>query len=693
VVLLLVFGFLGAPVLRIESKEPATSDPISPRFRSAMGKAATGSPFLEGYRWTYTSGGKLSLLLETTRGTEGGGLHLTTLVAKQDTFFWTNKLELSLKDGKLADFGDGFDRSVEQAPPQLLVLPLEAGLRWKFEEPHRDDLIRCCPSGFEAVVVGKEPVTVPAGAFEAWKIEYVLLPRLGTEHDFRAWYTPGLGFVRIEKWRESTPQGKTILEQPIVHELASIEETANAHRIDYPSPAEPVEKLPRHVQAIPGQVTLYADFGEVWDGGIVLYLINRTQEPIYSQLPGWMPWTKLEARNAAGSWERAQAHFSGFCPVGESAAVLEPDRFIQLLGYLPRKGETRDVRYRIFGDMEILSNVGPGLADPVEIREAQFDKISIGNADAEILKRFFLDEAEKLEYRRFVLYDAFNRLQSLPTEQAMPLIEMLLSSDKWMRDSHRDIFDSLLHHDHERFLSYTRNLLRQGNAERRLWLFEDFDKVPFDREILSELMEEARNPKTPQLSQVLDCLARFQHEWTEPLFALIESSQNYAPRDRLLAGFHLASLFGTNVVSFHIDTSDELGGPSGRPGAVDIAITNITSEPVQFSYSDPSNVLRVYAWSDSEMLIPRPEVAWFTKPDAKARQTRVLLKDGESHVFHLNLLDYYDVPQSDSGENQKVTLAVSCSIPGRHSVPQPPSCPATIRIPRGAAAKPAQGDR
>ncbi len=687
-----ICGLLGSHPLHPPSEEPAKKDPIAPRFRSELGKATTGSPFREGYRWSYTSGGKFSLFLETRRGTEGGGLRLTRLEAKRNTFFWTDKLLLGLKDGKLADYGDGFDRFADQAPPPLLVFPLESGRRWRFDEPRDDSGIRL-PSGFEAVVVGKDEITVPAGAFEAWRIEYVLLPRFGIEHDFRAWYTPGLGFLRIEKWRESDPDGKKVLEKPIVHELVSIEEIATAHRIDYPSAGEPVAKLPKHVQAAPGQVTLFADFGDVWDGQVVLYLINRTEEPIYSPLPGWEWWVKLEAKDASGSWERAQPHFHEFCTVGERSAILDPGRFIELLGYLPERGEPRDVRYRLHGDVKVLSGSGPGLAEPQDIREARHDKIAIHAADAALLKRFFLEDAGLSDRLRDMERDAFRRLAVLPNEQAMPLVESLLSNDQWMRDSHELILENLKWHDHERFLAYVKGVLDHGPAERRMWLLEDLEDVPFDWEIKARLMEEARNPEAPGLPKIFAWLASLEHEEIKPLLAEIERSPAYSQRDRILAGLRLASVFGTPVVTIHVDTHDDPASPPGKPGVLDVAITNASSAPLRFRYSDPINLLKLYAWVDGELLIPRPTVEWFTKPDAKARETKVLLGDGESHFFHLNLLDYFDVPPSSSGENQEVSIAVSCSIPGRHEVPQVAGGHRHVRIPRQATAQPGREER
>jgi len=70
-------------------------------------------------------------------------------------------------------------------------------------------------------------IEVPAGRFDAWKIEYINSHHLGTEEDFTAWFAPGTGFVKYSYWARSKFNGgnqkKEMLEAPRNYELASFE--------------------------------------------------------------------------------------------------------------------------------------------------------------------------------------------------------------------------------------------------------------------------------------------------------------------------------------------------------------------------------------------------------------------------------------------------------------------------------------
>lgn len=127
--------------------------------------------------------------------------------------------------------------------------------------------------------------------------------------------------------------------------------------------------------------------------------------------------------------------------------------------------------------------------------------------------------------------------------------------------------------------------------------------------------------------------------------------------------------------------------PSEEPGKLDpiapVSITHITGlrGPLQFSYSDPANVLKLYVCVDGELLVPRPGVRWFTAPKPGAKQTEVSLGDGESHVFRIHLADYFDLPPGRSGEDPQIHVAVSLSIPGKHQVPQLSRCSRSVLVP------------
>src|SRR6185503_18670570 len=75
----------------------------------------------------------------------------------------------------------------------------------------------------------------------------------------------------------------------------------------------PIAELPASVAAPEGQLTLYADFANVRDQHVTMYLVNRTGRTIDVPNQDGDPYLKLEAQSAAGQWERAQRHMDSDC--------------------------------------------------------------------------------------------------------------------------------------------------------------------------------------------------------------------------------------------------------------------------------------------------------------------------------------------------------------------------------------------
>jgi hypothetical protein len=112
---------------------------------------------------------------------------------------------------------------------------------------------------------------------------------------------------------------------------------------------EPIEILPKHVVSEEGELTLFSDYDGVssydyYDTRYqyaVLYLINRTNRNIGFLHQGGDPYTKLEALNEAGKWERAEGHiFSGCGNSYFGMPVLRPGQFFQFLG-IPHQSVSR----------------------------------------------------------------------------------------------------------------------------------------------------------------------------------------------------------------------------------------------------------------------------------------------------------------------------------------------------------------
>lgn len=76
--------------------------------------------------------------------------------------------------------------------PSLAILryPLQPGVAWKGRSTASGAVESVEPQGYETV-------TVPAGAFEAWRVDHVVHQPDGTEDRLNYWYAPGVGAVKL----------------------------------------------------------------------------------------------------------------------------------------------------------------------------------------------------------------------------------------------------------------------------------------------------------------------------------------------------------------------------------------------------------------------------------------------------------------------------------------------------------------
>jgi len=158
----------------------------------------SGFPLREGARWTYESGGRESLILEVKGGAGIFRQGRRLQVRGGEPVWLLEELATSTLDGRHDSLFLGSDRQICNGT--MIPSKFQEGLQWK---------MLCA----EATLVARESVTVPAGSFDAWKLEYH--PRLGMHRDqglVSLWYSPGTGLVKLRvdrgaAWPPSSPPG------------------------------------------------------------------------------------------------------------------------------------------------------------------------------------------------------------------------------------------------------------------------------------------------------------------------------------------------------------------------------------------------------------------------------------------------------------------------------------------------------
>ncbi len=227
--------------------------------------------------------------------------------------------------------------------------------------------------------------------------------------------------------------------------------------------AESIELLPLQVHAPEGQVSLFADYGDVRDGLVVLYLVNRTSRRIAFSAQDGDPFCKLEMLDK-GRWRRAQQHYYSTCGNSYShMPALRPDEFFRFLGHMPRHGIPRTVRYRIYADfarlpsgdeptdllgimpqgtedirLQLVSNAGSGRVDPNEVAHARRDVMAVRFAEFETIRGMAVGDIhpDGAGFFQWTRQQAVRSLRRFPTaDTAQVLVTLLEDDDRSVRQA------------------------------------------------------------------------------------------------------------------------------------------------------------------------------------------------------------------------------------------------------------------
>lgn len=440
----------------------------------------------------------------------------------------------------------------------------------------------------------------------------------------------------------------------------------------------PVSELPPHVKAPQGELTLYADYDEVWQGKTVLYLVNRTAEDTQLRAQDYDLFLKLETRAADGRWLRAQTHVYSWCGNSYHHMILEPDTFIEILGWLPEEGEEREIRYKFYSDVEIASNVGAGLVDPVELGLAQYDEMSTKRA-LPVLEDILVGDAVLRKRLRDRRRTGDGRLVDLPPAEVLPILQELLESKTWQGIYLFLIVESLGRVAQDHLLGYAKNVLLDGPPELRSRLLMHrlaVEALWNDTEARSILLQKLTDPGDPDLRAVLSCLASLKVQEVEELLREIGERGGYSNDQRTNARMAWERHYGDKVVDVQFTQERVVAGIAPFP--LQVTITNVSGRPLTFKYDKPSEIVSLYlrlsqAGEDGvpqhRFLEERPTVKWFA-PNDSPHGTRVALARGRSHTVEMNLLDYFELPVDFGAEKTRLTITPSCRLPGIHEVPQ-----------------------
>ncbi|MFK7741083.1 MAG: hypothetical protein AB8H80_12255 [Planctomycetota bacterium] len=165
-------------------------------------------PLAVGNRWTFAEAGETAAILEIVASSMHDDRPARTLRIRGPALFWHTGDILIADDFKGGLQQVAYRYQSRQTSETLPLLPgkLTVGKRWS------------CPD-FDAHVASFGPLTVPAGTFPAFRIDYVLNEHLGTEADLRIWIAPNVGIVQYEHWQTSIRGQKQPIDEPHLLQL------------------------------------------------------------------------------------------------------------------------------------------------------------------------------------------------------------------------------------------------------------------------------------------------------------------------------------------------------------------------------------------------------------------------------------------------------------------------------------------
>ncbi len=133
--------------------------------------------------------------------------------------------------------------------------------------------------------------------------------------------------------------------------------------------------LPEGIPAKSGELNCHADFDNVKDGWIRIFLVNRTGTPAKIVLVHGSPEFKAYRDLGDGNWERVQPNGSFvMCADSIGELSIHPGMFVSFeAAYHPEGEHPGTIRYQFPGHSSWISNTGPGFWDSSERDLAQAD--------------------------------------------------------------------------------------------------------------------------------------------------------------------------------------------------------------------------------------------------------------------------------------------------------------------------------
>jgi len=449
------------------------------------------------------------------------------------------------------------------------------------------------------------------------------------------------------------------------------------------SDPQPVSQLPRHIEAPTGEISLVADYNDIAPNKVVVYLANRTMEPLRMPAQDSDVYMKLETPGPDGKWVRAQTHrFSG-CGNSYHSIVVLPGQFRKLPGWYPANGQKKKVRFRIYRREgltiskslgphdELISNIGSLPVSDEIVVMSRYDSMALRLADLDTLEAFLFKKVKLPDKDwKYDLNYALDRLSEFKQPRAVEMIERFLADDSLDEYQFQQSIASLSKIAPARMAAYAVSLIKEKSNERRSWMIKRLTNLndKHSKEIDPLLIELARNPETKDLDGMLQFMASREVGQARQLLLDIQADNRYPETTRAKAGWLLAWTYSDESVELEFKfVNYDPGRGLQPPGHISVTITNKAVGPLSFSYRNPDDILALYLQADSKTYRLRRKKK--ITPDSSESATDVKLSPAKKHSLEVMLLSDYQLPDLDAKALEYSTLYMTFEKPGAGQIP------------------------
>jgi hypothetical protein len=166
------------------------------------------------------------------------------------------------------------------------------------------------------------------------------------------------------------------------------------------SMGDSINILPTQIPIIENKIYLYADFNNINNESIPIYLVNNTNNE-FRYTGSEVPLLQQEFKDSDGIWKRSQSFYYGWCGTPYLFDYkIEPKKFEVFYKPFPSSGNKKEVRY-VFYEKEILkSNIVFGNVSSEEIEKAKFDDIALSISGEDFLIKIIKGEIVAFEEER-----------------------------------------------------------------------------------------------------------------------------------------------------------------------------------------------------------------------------------------------------------------------------------------------------